>query len=107
MPEFVRFALPDGGAAVVQVDDTAAVVRAGVRGPDGFFAAATTFDGVMAQIRHVADSTIRGLRASAAKPDEIAVEFGVVLNAQAGAVMVKSNLGAHLQVRLSWKQSAD
>jgi hypothetical protein len=103
MPELVRFPLEDGGWAVAQLDDATGVMRA-ARGADGIFTAGTTFDAVMAQIRGVADTALRGLRDSLAKPDEIEIEFGVALNAQAGAVM--GNLGAHLQVRLSWKKSA-
>jgi hypothetical protein len=106
MPELVRFPLADGGWAVAEVDDSAGVVRA-ARGAEGIFTAGATFDAIMAQIRRVADTAMRGLRDSVANPDEIEIEFGVALNAQFGAVMVKSNLGAHLQVKLSWKKPAD
>lgn len=107
MPDLVRFALPEGGWAVVEVDDSAAVVRAGARGADGIFTATASLDSVMAQIREVADTAMRGLRESVTKPDEIGMEFGVALNAQVGAVMVKGSLGAHIQVRLSWKRPVD
>jgi hypothetical protein len=106
MPELVRFPLVDGGWAVAELDDTTGVTRAG-RGVAGMFTAGTTFDAVMAQIGGVADTALRGLRDSITKPDEIEIEFGVALSAEAGAVMVKSNLGAHIQVKLSWKKSAD
>jgi hypothetical protein len=106
MPELVRFPLADGGWAVAEVDDPTGVVRA-ARGTESVFTAGTTFDAIMEQIRGVADTTMRGLRDSLSKPDEVEIEFGVLLNAQVGAVMVKSNLGAHLQVKLSWKRPAD
>jgi hypothetical protein len=107
MTELVRFALDgDGDWAVAEVDDPSPVIRA-ARGPDGIITAAATFEAVMAQVRHVSDAAIRALRESAAKADEIEIEFGIALTAQAGAVMVKSGVNAHLQVRLSWKRPPD
>jgi hypothetical protein len=108
MTELVRFALDgDGDWAVAEVDDLSPVIRAAARGADGIVTAAATFEAVMAQVRHVSDTAIRALRESAAKADEIEIEFGIALNAQAGAVMVKSGVDAHLQVRLSWKRPPD
>ena len=106
MTELVRFAL-DGDWAVAEVDDRAQVVRVAARGPDGFITATATFDAVMGQVRHVSDAAIRALRESATKADEIEIEFGIALNAQAGAVMVKTGVDAHLKVRLSWKRPPD
>lgn len=107
MPELVRFALAGGGWAVAEVDDSATVTRAASRGADGILTAAASLDSVMAQIRRVADTAMRELRESVTKPDEIGIEFGVALNAQAGGVLVKGSMGAHIQVKLSWTQSAD
>jgi hypothetical protein len=106
MSELVRFALADGGWAVAEVDSPAEVVRAASRSPDGFITASTSLDRVMDQIRQVADTALHSLRESVTQPDEIAVEFGVALTAQAGAVLVKGGVSAHIQVRLSWVRSA-
>jgi hypothetical protein len=70
MPELVRFPLADGGWAVAEVDDPTGVVRA-ARGTESVFTAGTTFDAIMAQIRGVADTTMRGLRDTLSKPDEV------------------------------------
>ena len=106
MPELVRFALADGGWAVAEVDNSVAVVRAGARGPDGIITATASLDQVMEQVRRVADTAVRGLRDSVTKPDGLEIEFGVALSAQAGAVLVKGGLSAHIKVRLSWTRSA-
>jgi Trypsin-co-occurring domain 1 len=106
MSELVRFPLAAGGWAVAEVDSSSAVVRAANRGPDGIITAATSLDRVMDQIREVADTALRSLRESVTQPDEIAIEFGVALSAQAGGVLVKGGVSAHIQVRLSWTRSA-
>ncbi|MFM9596276.1 CU044_2847 family protein [Streptomyces scabiei] len=38
-----------------------------------------------------------------ARPDEIAIEFGVDLAFEAGAVITKSQAGCHLKVMVAWK----
>jgi hypothetical protein len=106
MSELVRFALDNDSWAVAELDDTAQVVRA-ARGADGVITATATFDAVVAQVKHVSDALMQALRESAAKADEVEIQFGVALNAQVGAVMVKGGVEAHLQVRLSWKRTPD
>lgn len=38
-----------------------------------------------------------------AGPDEVEVEFGVDLSAEAGAIITKSQAGFHLKVRVLWQ----
>jgi hypothetical protein len=38
-------------------------------------------------------------------PQEVQVDFGVELTAEAGAVLTKAGAGCHLSVKLTWKQS--
>jgi hypothetical protein len=106
MSELARFALDGSDWAIVEVDEPSQVVRA-ARGKDGLITADATFDAVMAQIRHVSETAIQGLRKSAVRADQVEIEFGVALNAQVGAIMVKSGAQAHLQVRLSWNRAPD
>jgi hypothetical protein len=42
-----------------------------------------------------------------AGPSQVEVEFGVDLAVQAGAVITKTGVGAHLKVTLAWKDSSD
>ena len=39
-------------------------------------------------------------------PQEVEVQFGVALTAEAGAVLTKAGAACHLNVTLTWKQSA-
>lgn len=36
------------------------------------------------------------------RPDEVQVEFGVKLSAQAGAVIAKTGVEGHLKIKLTW-----
>lgn len=42
-----------------------------------------------------------------AGPDEVGIEFGVNLAAQAGAVIAKSEAGCHLKVTVAWHALSD
>lgn len=46
--------------------------------------------------------TLRGLQ-----PEEVEVEFGVLLNAQVGAVIAKTGVSGHMRVKLVWKSDVD
>jgi hypothetical protein len=61
-----------------------------------------TLQRALEPVTEAARATLDQLRK--ASPDEIAVEFGVDLAAEAGAVITKSQAGCHLKVTLSWKQ---
>jgi hypothetical protein len=39
--------------------------------------------------------------------DEVAVEFGIVLGAETGAVIAKGTAEVHFNVTLTWKREAD
>ncbi|MFF8940647.1 CU044_2847 family protein [Streptomyces paradoxus] len=41
-----------------------------------------------------------------ASPDEVEVEFGVDLSAQAGAVIAKGESAVHFKVRVLWQRAA-
>lgn len=43
-------------------------------------------------------------RLAAMAPDEMAVEFGIVLGAETGAVVAKGTAEVHFTVSLTWKQ---
>jgi Trypsin-co-occurring domain 1 len=54
------------------------------------------------QIKPAINAVTERLKAVAA--DEVAVEFGIVLGAEAGAVIAKGTAEVHFTVTLSWKR---
>lgn len=114
MPELVSFPVDADNAVLVEVevDDG---VGDGVDGPeigpasragDLIRSATTSFDGALANVRAAASVTLASFRDMEVGPDEIQLEFGLKLNAQAGAVIAKTGVDGHLQVTLTWRRAA-
>src|SRR5918999_3055512 len=84
MTELVRFELADGGSVVVELDEARGVSRAARQGV--LATAKSTLEGALAEVRDAAAATITQFQDMARKPDEVEIEFGVKLNAEAGSM---------------------
>lgn len=101
MPRMLRFALAEGDEVTVEVDDVGGVGRAGR--PGGVVERATqTYDEAMTTVRRAAEATLAQFRTLAVRPDKVEVTFGVKLNAEAGAIIARTEAEANLTVRLTW-----
>ncbi|MDX3068612.1 CU044_2847 family protein [Streptomyces sp. ND04-05B] len=102
MDGLVEFETEDG--AVIRVEPASDLSGSQlVADHDGGVVRATrTFDNALGHVRSAARSALRVLRDDSLAPDSVELEFGVKLSAEAGAVIAKSTVEAHLVVRLSW-----
>ncbi|MFF8563657.1 CU044_2847 family protein [Streptomyces albidoflavus] len=57
---------------------------------------------MLAGIRPVAENFVEGFRDMAQRPDEIVVEFGLSVSAEADVVISKTSGQANFQVTLTW-----
>jgi Trypsin-co-occurring domain 1 len=57
----------------------------------------------MDHIQAMATLTVTKLQELPRRPDDLEVEFGVRLNAEAGAVIAKTQAEGHLKVELAWR----
>ena len=105
MTELVRFDLDDGGSVLIEVGDREAGVRRVSRTGEVVKSAAESFGTALAGVRDAAATALRQFRTMDARPDEIQIEFGVRLNAQAGAVIARTGVDGHLKVKLTWQRS--
>jgi hypothetical protein len=103
--ELVRFILPDGSSLLVEVDGQEPGIQRASRVDDFIVQAKVSLDGAMEHIRAMAAVTLTKLEDLPRRPDDIEVEFGVRLNAEAGAVIAKTQAEGHLTIRLTWKAS--
>lgn len=104
MAPLTRIPLDGGGCILVEA--TAASegpVKAG-RVSDAVREVPATLQEALEPVTEAAGATLDQLRK--ARPDEIAVEFGVDLAVEAGAVITKGSAGCHLKVTLSWKSDS-
>lgn len=104
----VEFPLQDGGTVLVQVDE--APPGPATRGLGNRHVvteqAQQTFEDAIARIQPAAQALISRLRALTDAPDEVGVEFGLELSAEAGAFIASASTTANFKVSLAWHRRA-
>jgi hypothetical protein len=103
--ELVQFTLPDGSSLLVEVDDQEPGIQRASRVDDLIVQAKHSLDDALDHIRSMAILTLAKLQDLPRRPDDLEVEFGVRLNAEAGAVIAKTQAEGHLKVKLAWRNS--
>jgi hypothetical protein len=107
MKRIIEFPLEDGNSILVEVEEAEGpgMVPAGRRGEKGApERAQQTFEDAVEKIRPAATAITKKLRALHDPPDQVAVEFGLKLNAQAGAIIAAASTEANYKVTLTWKR---
>jgi hypothetical protein len=98
----------DHGAVVVEVDERDAGFESIKRSPGQVINDVNQkFEDVLANVRDAAVPALKSFRDEALRPDEVEIEFGIKLNATAGAVIAKSSIEGHLVVKLKWTREPD
>jgi hypothetical protein len=108
MAELAQFPLSGGGVVVVETDTADLASRRVMRGNGAEATIATanaTFESALKTVRAAAEGILNQLRSLAEPPDEVAVEFGVKLSAETGAVIAKASTEANFKINLSWKKN--
>jgi hypothetical protein len=101
--ELAAFGLPEGGAVVVEIDDSDPGYDRVARGAREVVAdTGKQFGAALDVIRPTADALIDKIGRLAARPETVEVQLGIRLNAQAGAVIASTQAEGHLQVKLTW-----
>ncbi|MBT2896290.1 CU044_2847 family protein [Streptomyces sp. McG3] len=100
----VEVPLEDGSDEAIrvqirEVDDS--LVRVG-RGDRSVARAERSFGQMLDTVRPVAESFVGRFRGMANAPDEITLEFGVSLSAEADVVIASTSTAANFSVSLAW-----
>src|SRR6266436_8691180 len=98
MRRLVEFPLEEGGSVLVETDDALTATTTKIRSATpGELAerAKFTLEAAFEKIRPVAAAIISKLRALSDSPNEVSVEFGIKLNAQAGAIIAHAGAEAN------------
>lgn len=105
MKKLVEFPLEDGTSILVEVDEVEAggVVKAS-RGSETIAKAQKTFEEAMDKVKPAASAIIAKIRSLSDSPDEVEVEFGLKLSAEAGAFVASAGVEANYKVTLKWKK---
>ena len=105
MKRLVEFPLEEGGFLLVEVDvpEEWGMIPAAIS--EGLpQKAQQTFEVALDKIRPAATTIIKNLRALHDPPDEIEVEFGLKMSADAGAIIAAAGIEANYKVTLTWKR---
>src|SRR5918994_4349405 len=111
MRRIVEFPSESGEPILVEVEDMGlgGEARRGISASAVVERAQTSFEDVLDKARQMATSLVGKLRAigdaAGNPPDEVQVEFGIVLNAEAGAVLASASAGANYKINMTWKRS--
>ena len=106
MNRLVEFPLEEGGSIFVEVnvpESECQIIKAGSLG-DLPIKAATSFESALDSIKPIASAVISKLNNINNPPDEIGVEFGLSLKADANAILTKMGADANFKVNLNWKR---
>ncbi|TDC51011.1 hypothetical protein E1281_21180 [Actinomadura sp. KC345] len=101
MNELVRWQT-ENGTVVVETDDREPGFQSVSRAGEMIHDAAGRFEDAFQNVRDAAEAALASLRGGALDPDAVELEFGVKLNAAAGAVIAKTSVEGHLKVKLTW-----
>ena len=110
MARLAKFVLPDGNSIVAEVDDEALdssrIMRGGASASSEMVVKANeSFESALDRVRWAAEGLLDRLTSLTRPPDEVAVEFGVKLNAETGAVIAKASTEANFKVNLKWTRA--
>ncbi|WP_327368383.1 CU044_2847 family protein [Streptomyces sp. NBC_01217] len=104
MAEVVEVLLDGGGTVSVEVPDDAPVIERVSRNGDALRSTADTLQDALARIRPAVDAVVGQLRDAASPPDEVNVQFGIKITAEAGVVVAKAATEANFTVSATWRR---
>lgn len=112
MRRLVEFPSETGEPILVEVEDVglAGETRRGLSPSAVVERAQTSFEDALEKSRPMASNLVDKLRdigdSAGNPPDEVQMEFGIVLNAEAGAILASASAGANYKVTMTWRQRA-
>jgi hypothetical protein len=102
MKQLIEFPLQDGSSVIVEVEQPeGAVVKVGRPG-EVAAKAKETLEAALDKIKPASEAIVTKLRGLHDAPDEIGVEFGIKLSAEAGAFIASAGVEANYKVTLKW-----
>lgn len=102
MSEIVSFKTEGGEEVFVEIDERPYGTERVARDDRGLVEAADTLESALSRAAPALRRIAAALRDLA--PDEHAVEFGLKLNAEAGAIVAKTSAEGHFTVKMTWRR---
>lgn len=106
MAELMRWTLEGGGEVLVEIASDGPEISPVSRTGNLIESASASLGSALGNVRDAASVVLGQFREMEVRPDKVEVEFGVQLSAQAGAVIARSSVDGHLNVKLTWENGA-
>jgi Trypsin-co-occurring domain 1 len=107
MTHLGEFPLAEGGSVLVEVTEYAAgPVTRGLKGAEITERARQFFEEAVGRIQPAVQGVIAQSRSLTETPDEVHIEFGLDLHAEAGAFIAAVSSTANFTVALTWRRTA-
>lgn len=108
MKKLIEFPLNNGGSVIIEVEESApegGMEHIGLKPGEVTKKATQSFETALDKIKPVTNSIINNLRNHKDSPDEISVEFGLKMTAEAGAIIASAGIEANFKVFMTWKSN--
>lgn len=104
----LQFQTADGSPIFVEISDSRSGYRGGNTrsGTPSLEIADKRFREVLSTVSAIATEAMETIDNMVTKPDEISLELGIKITAEAGVLVTRLGGEAHLQITLTWKKSA-
>jgi hypothetical protein len=103
--EFAEFTLETGGTVTVELDRMPGVMPAGGKSSI-LLDTKMSLEKALIDVRDAAATALEQFQKMASQPSEVEITFGVKLDAQAGAVIAKTSIQGHFEVKLKWERES-
>jgi Trypsin-co-occurring domain 1 len=98
----IEIPLKAGGTLLVEIATAESSARRGLSSSDIAVKATRTFEEALDKIRPAADALISNLKQLAVSPNEIGIEFGLKITADAKAYVASASAEANFKIALKW-----
>ncbi|MFI6371687.1 CU044_2847 family protein [Streptomyces sp. NPDC050546] len=106
MGRLVEFPTEDGRTVVVEISDQpTGVVMRGLRESKISERAQRTFEDAIYRVQPAMHAVVSHIQSAAQSPDEVQVEFGLNLHAEAGAFIAAASATANFTVTVTWHRA--
>jgi hypothetical protein len=106
MADLVEFELEDGSSVLIETETVSGrPVTRGRRPTEMNSKADETFEQALRRVGPTSAAIVERLRDLSQQPDEIEIEFGVKVNAEAGAIIAKTSGEANFRIAVRWKRA--
>jgi molybdenum cofactor biosynthesis enzyme len=106
MKKYVDFPLEENERIRVEVADAEERVTRGDT-KAVIETASVAFDKALSKLKPMCAAIVRQVRNAVEQPEEIEVEFGVKMSAEAGIILTSTSGEANLKISVKWKRQAE